>query len=117
MPKSCEPPVQRPVKKVTFAPVLVTVPEEEVPVTENNASLQDSTVVDIPERPFREDTGVTLPRVETVRTLQTVSTTLRLPKPCCTDTCLYSTLIVLVCILFLYLAIWLLCIYVFHLAF
>jgi hypothetical protein len=115
MPKSCEPPVQRPVKKVTFAPVLVTVPEEEeeVPVTENNASLQDRTVVDIPERPFREDTGVTLPRVETVRTLQIVSTTLRLPKPCCTETCLYSTLIVLMCILFLYLAIWLLCIFVF----
>ena len=112
MPKRCVRNIHRPVKKVTFAPVLVTVPEEEV--QENKPSLLDRTVVDIPER--REDIGVPLPpHEETVRPLHSVPGSLRLPKECCTVTCLYSTLIVSLCILFLYLSIWLLCIFVFRL--
>lgn len=110
MPKRCVRNIQRPVKKVTFKPVLVTVPEEEV--QENKPSLLDRTVVDIPER--REDIGVPQPCVETVRTLHSVPETVRLPKQCCTLTCLYSTLIVTLCILFLYLSLWLLCIFVFR---
>ena len=118
MPKRCVRNIHRPVKKVTFAPVLVTVPEEEgkeeVPVIKNKPCLLDRTVVDIPER--REDIGVPLPpHEETVRTLHSVPGSLRLPKECCTLTCLYSTLIVSLCILFLYLSIWLLCIFVFRL--
>lgn len=114
MPKRCVRNSHRPVKKVTFAPALVTVPEEEE-VQENKPSLLDRTVVDIPERPFREDIGVTLPPcVETVRTLHSVPGTFRLPKECCTLTCLYSTLVVSLCILFLYFSIWLLCVFVFR---
>jgi hypothetical protein len=120
MPKCCVRKIQRPVKKVTFAPVLVTVPEEEeeekeeVPVIENKPCLLDRTVVDISERPFREDIGVPLPCVETVRTLHSIPGALRLPQRCCTVTCLYSTFIVTLCVLFLYLSIWLLCIFVFR---
>jgi len=124
MPECCVRKSQRPLKKVTFAPpVLMTVPEveeedkDEVPVIENKPTFLDSTVVDISERPFREDIGVPLPCVETVRTLHSVPGTLRLPQRCCTVTCLYSTFIVTLCILFLYLAIWLLCIFVFRVAF
>jgi len=89
MPKCCVRKRQRPLKKVTFAPpVLMTVPEEEeedkdeVPVIENKPTLLDRTVVDISERPFREDIGVPLPRIETVRTLLSVPGTLRLPQRC-----------------------------------
>lgn len=107
--------LKRSVKKVTFKPVLVTVPEEEEQsVPEENHSLQDRTVIDIPERPFQENPCVTVPRnVQTFRTLHTVPRTSH-DKKCCTETCLYSTLIVVLCLLFLYLAIWLLCIYVFR---
>ena len=82
MPKRCVRNIQRPVKKVTFKPVLVTVPEEEKEeVIEHKPSLLDRTVVDIPERPFREDIGVTLPPcVETVRTLHSVPETVRFPN-------------------------------------
>ena len=115
--KHCVRKMHRRVKKVTFNPVLVTVPEEEETVTQDNPSVQDRTVVDIPPpRPFREDTSVTVPPVQTIRTLRT--TTSRrpwLPKPCCTVNCLYTTLIVALCILFLYVSIWLICIVVFRL--
>jgi hypothetical protein len=113
MPKRCVPKIHRRVKKVTFNPVLVTVPEEEEKesVTQDNPSVQNRTVMDIsPQKPFREDTYVTIPPVEeTIRTLHTTSRTPSLPKECCTVTCLYSTLIVCLGILFLYLSIWLLC--------
>lgn len=122
MPAICNPKtLKRSVKKVTFNPVLVTIPEEgkeEVQsVTEENHSLQDRTVLDIPERPFQENLCVTVPNhVQTFRTLHTVPRTLHLnDKKCCkVETCLYSTIVVLMCLLFMYLTIWLLCIYVFR---
>jgi hypothetical protein len=117
MPEICNPhPLKRSMKKVTFNPVLVTVPEEQS-VPEENHSLQDRTVLDIPERPFQEETCVTVPRnVQTLRTLHTVPRTLHVnDKKCCKiETCLYSTMIVLMCLLFMYLTIWLLCVYVFR---
>ncbi len=77
MPEICNPEtLKRSVKKVTFHSVLVTIPEEEEEqsVTEENHSLQDKTVLDIPERPFQENICVIVPNhVQTFRTLHTVS--------------------------------------------